>query len=108
MLTCRGSEPGLSSLLLLQLPEPPERRRTDDDDGAVSEGQTHRWRYRFGQKNQNNLNGFKLQRAMLPDGGRSRANAARVLGGKGRERHRWSDILSGGSSGDTPSGRDKA
>lgn len=45
---------------------------------------------------------------MLPEGGRSRANAARVLGGNGRERHRWSDILSGGSSGDTPSGRDKA
>lgn len=44
----------------------------------------------------------------LPDGGRSSANAARVLGGNGRERHRWSDTLRGGSSGDTPSWRDKA
>lgn len=48
MLTCSGSEPGLSSLLLLQLPEPPERSRTeDDDDGAASEGQTRQWRQRF-------------------------------------------------------------
>lgn len=45
---------------------------------------------------------------VLPDGGRSSANAARVLGGNGRERHRWSDTLRGGSSGDTPSWRDKA
>lgn len=105
MLTCRGPEPGLSSLLLLQLPEPPERRRTEDDDGAMSEGETHQWRCRFRQRTKQ----FKLmQIAMLPEGGRSRANAARVLGGNGRERHRWSDILSGGSSGDTPSGRDKA
>lgn len=36
-LTCSGSEPGLSNILLLQLPEPPERRRTDDDDGPMSE-----------------------------------------------------------------------
>lgn len=46
-LTCRGSEPGLSSLLV-QLPEPPERSRTEDDaDGAASEGQTCHWTYRF-------------------------------------------------------------
>lgn len=48
-----------------------------------------------------------IQRTALPDGGRSSANAARVLGGNGRERHRWSDTLSGGSSGDTPSWREK-
>lgn len=41
MLTCSGSEPGLSSLLLLQLPEPPDRRRTDDDDWPMSGIQTH-------------------------------------------------------------------
>lgn len=49
-----------------------------------------------------------IQVQALPDGGRSSANAARVLGGNGRERHRWSDTLRGGSSGDTPSWRDKA
>lgn len=49
-----------------------------------------------------------IEETALPDGGRSSANAARVLGGNGRERHRWSDILRGGSSGDTPSWRDKA
>lgn len=38
MLTCSGSEPGLKSLLLLQLPEPPDRRRTDDDDWPMSAG----------------------------------------------------------------------
>lgn len=32
----------------------------------------------------------------------------RVLGGRGRERHRWRDALCGGSNGDTPGGRDKA
>lgn len=31
-LTCSGSDPGLNSLLLLQLPGPPDRKRTDDDD----------------------------------------------------------------------------
>lgn len=106
MLTCRGSEPGLSSLLLLQLPEPPERRRTDEDeDGTASEGATRQRRsgLRFDKNTEQ-----QVPMQTLPDGGRSRANAARVLGGSGNDRHRWSVTLSGGSSGDTPSGRDKA
>lgn len=42
-LTCSGSDPGLRSLLLLQLPEPPDRRRTDDeDDWPMSKGGRHR------------------------------------------------------------------
>lgn len=45
---------------------------------------------------------------MVPDRGSSSARAVRVLGGSGRELHRWRDTLSGGSNGDTPGGRDKA
>lgn len=60
MLTCRGSEPGLSSLLLLQLPEPPERRRTDDDDGAVSERQTMEIQVWTKKTKKNKTEQFKL------------------------------------------------
>lgn len=50
----------------------------------------------------------KYKYAMVPEWGRSSAKAVRVLGGRGRERHRCRDTLNGGSNGDTPGGRDKA
>lgn len=98
-LTCSGSEPGLSSLLLLQLPDPPDRRRTEDDDWPMSGEQTHQGK-RLGTNDQFHKTYISRQSWLR----RNRNIQCYLMeaGAAPRQWECWGVVVGSGTAGETP------